>query len=48
LSSAPKGEYGRLAAEIEKRPTRRQAIADVAMIAGLIGALITSGTRLAR
>ena len=45
LKLGTKGAFGRLAAEIEKRPTRRQTIADVAMIAGLIGALITLGTR---
>jgi len=47
LELGSKGEFGRLAVEIEKRPTRRQTIADVAVIAGLIGALITLGTRLA-
>jgi hypothetical protein len=48
LEPGTKGEFGRLAAEIKKRPTRGQTIADAAMIAGLIGALITLGTRLAR
>jgi biopolymer transport protein ExbB/TolQ len=42
-----KEDLARLAAEIEKRPTRRQTVVDVAMIVGLIGALITIGTRLA-
>ena len=41
-------ELARLAAEIEKRPTRRQTMVDVAMIVGLIGTLITLGTRLAQ
>jgi hypothetical protein len=37
-----------LTAEIEKRPTRRQAIVDIALIVGLIGALLTIGSHMAR
>jgi hypothetical protein len=47
LELSTKEDIARLAAEIEKRPTRRQTMVDVAMIAGLIGALIALGTRLA-
>jgi hypothetical protein len=44
---ATKLELADLRLEIEKRPTRRQTMADVALIVGTIGALITIGTRLA-
>lgn len=44
---ATKLELADLRLEIERRPTRRQTMADVALIVGTIGALITIGTRLA-
>jgi len=34
-----------LKAEIEKRPTRRQTIADIALIVGVIAAAVTLGSR---
>jgi len=36
-----------LKAEIEKRPTRRQSVTDVILIAGLVGTLLTIGSRIA-
>jgi hypothetical protein len=42
-----KEDLAKITAEIERRPTRRQTVADVALIVGVIAALITIGTRLA-
>lgn len=36
-----------LRVEIEKRPTRRQMVLDIAMIVGAIGTLLTIGSHLA-
>lgn len=41
------GTEARLREEIQKRPTRRQSITDVALIVGLIGGVLTIGSRLA-
>ena len=37
-----------LESDSEKRPTRRQSVIDVALLVGLIGGLLTIGSRLAR
>lgn len=44
---ATKDEISDLQTEIEKRPTRRQAILDIAWVVGLIAAAVTLGARIA-
>jgi hypothetical protein len=44
---ATKEDIANLKIEIEKRPTRRQSITDIFVIVGLIGTLLTIGSRLA-
>ncbi len=44
---AKKEDLGKLMSEIEKRPTRRQAVLDVAWIVGVIGVALTIGSRVA-
>jgi orotate phosphoribosyltransferase-like protein len=44
---ATKADLGDLKLEIEKRPTRRQAILDITLVVGLIAAVLTISTRVA-
>ena len=44
---ASKQDISDLKAEIEKRPTRRQAILDIAWVVGLITAAVTFGSKIA-
>jgi hypothetical protein len=46
-SLATKDDVADLQTEIEKRPTRRQAILDIAWVVGLIAAAVTLGSRVA-
>jgi hypothetical protein len=46
-SLVTKADLADLKLEIEKRPTRRQAIVDIAWVVGLIAAVVTISTRLA-
>jgi hypothetical protein len=44
---AGKEDIANLRTDIEKRPTRRQSITDIILIAGLIGTILAIGSRLA-
>jgi hypothetical protein len=46
-SAATQADIANLRTEIERRPTRRQSVVDFALIVGVIGGLLTIGSKLA-